>query len=70
MFVAEKKAALKVVKDRLDDVGIGHLAIDLDGADLSATKVMQQVAHTLEVLRSAVMSRTSGNRDPQAMCRC
>jgi very-short-patch-repair endonuclease len=54
LFVAEKKAALEVVKRRLDDVGLGHLAIDLHGADLSPKKVMQQVAHTLEVVRSSV----------------
>lgn len=54
LFVAEKKAALEVVKRRLDDVGLGHLAIDLHGADLSPKKVMQQVAHTLEVVRAAV----------------
>jgi very-short-patch-repair endonuclease len=54
LFVAEKKAALEVVKRRLDEVGLGHLAIDLHGADLSPKKVMQQVARTLEVVRSAV----------------
>ena len=54
LFVAEKKAALEVVKRRLDEVGLGHLAIDLHGADLSPKKVMQQVAHTLEVVRSSV----------------
>jgi very-short-patch-repair endonuclease len=54
LFVAEKKAALDVVKRRLDEVGLGHLAIVLHGADLSPRKVMQQVARTLEVVRSAV----------------
>ena len=54
LFVAEKKAALDVVKHRLEEVGLGHLAIVLHGADLSPRKVMQQVAHTLEVVRSAV----------------
>lgn len=54
LFVAEKKAALDVVKRRLEEVGLGHLAIDLHGADLSPKKVMQQVAHTLEVVRSSV----------------
>ena len=53
LFVAEKKAALEVVKRRLDDVGLGHLAIDLHGADISPNKVMQQVARTLEVVRSS-----------------
>ena len=54
LFVAEKKAALDVVKRRLEQVGLGHLAIVLHGADLSPRKVMQQVAHILEVVRSAV----------------
>jgi very-short-patch-repair endonuclease len=54
LFVAEKKAALEVVKRRLDEVGLGHLAIELHGADLSPKKVMQQVAHTLEVVRSSI----------------
>jgi hypothetical protein len=54
LFVAEKKAALDVVKRRLEEVGLGHLAIVLHGADLSPRKVMQQVAHTLQVVRAAV----------------
>jgi very-short-patch-repair endonuclease len=54
LFVAEKKAALDVVQDRLEAVGLGHLAIILHGADLSPKKVMQQVAHTLQVVRTAV----------------
>ena len=54
LFVAEKKAALDVVKRRLEEVGLGHLAIVLHGADLSPKKVMQQIAHTLEVVRTAV----------------
>jgi very-short-patch-repair endonuclease len=54
LFVAEKKAALDVVKRRLEEVGLGHLAIVLHGADLSPKKVMQQVAHTLQVVRTAV----------------
>jgi hypothetical protein len=32
LFVAEKKAALEVVKRRLEEVGLGHLAIDLHRA--------------------------------------
>ena len=54
LFVAEKKAALDVVKHRLEEVGLGHLAIVLHGADLSPRKVMQQVAQTLQVVRTAV----------------
>jgi hypothetical protein len=54
LFVAEKKAALDVVKRRLEEVGLGHLAIVLHGADLSPKKVMQQVAHTLGIVRASV----------------
>jgi very-short-patch-repair endonuclease len=35
LFVAEKRAALQVVLDRLGRVGLGHLALDLHGADTS-----------------------------------
>lgn len=54
LFVAEKKAALEVVAKRLARVGLGYLAIDLHGADISPRKVMEQVAHTLDEVRSAV----------------
>lgn len=54
LFVAEKRAALEVVLRRLQEVGLGHLAIDLHGADLSPRKVMQQVAGALDKVRNAV----------------
>ncbi|HKV93642.1 MAG TPA: AAA domain-containing protein [Candidatus Angelobacter sp.] len=53
LFVAEKRAALDVVLHRLDEAGLSHLAIDLHGADLSPKKVMQHVAHTLEMVRNS-----------------
>jgi predicted ATP-dependent serine protease len=46
VFVAEKKAVLEVVKRRLEEVGLGHLAIDLHGADLSPKKVMEQISQS------------------------
>jgi hypothetical protein len=54
LFVAEKRAALEVVLKRLREIGLGHLAIDLHGADLSPRKVMQQVADALDKVRNAV----------------
>lgn len=54
LFVAEKRAALEVVLKRLRENGLGHLAIDLHGADLSPKKVMQQVADALDKVRNAV----------------
>jgi very-short-patch-repair endonuclease len=53
LFVAEKRAALDVVLSRLNNVGLGHLAIDLHGADLSPRRVIQQVARTLDAVRAS-----------------
>lgn len=41
LFVAEKRAALDVVRGRLRDAGLEHLALDLHGADLSRRTVME-----------------------------
>lgn len=53
LFVAEKRAALEVVMNRLAAVGLDHLAIDLHGADLAPKKVMETVAKTLNLVRDA-----------------
>ncbi|HET9695643.1 MAG TPA: AAA domain-containing protein, partial [Terriglobales bacterium] len=53
LFVAEKRAALEVVLRRLQESGLGHLTIDLHGADVSPRKVMEQVARTLDTIRSS-----------------
>jgi len=53
LFVAEKRAALDVVKRRLDDRGLGHLCLDLHGADISRRQIMRQVAESLEAVRDA-----------------
>lgn len=52
LFVAEKRAALQVVMDRLQKAGLGHLYLDLHGADVSQRKVMEKIRETLEVVRS------------------
>jgi very-short-patch-repair endonuclease len=43
LFVAEKRAALEVVQRRLEREGLGHLALDLHGADLTRQQVMQRI---------------------------
>jgi very-short-patch-repair endonuclease len=53
LFVAEKRAALEVVRRRLDEVQLGHLALDLHGADISRREVMKQVAQSLLFVRQA-----------------
>ncbi len=54
LFVAEKRAALSVVLDRLERIGLGHLALDLHGADLTRQQILKKVAHSLDQLRDSV----------------
>lgn len=51
LFVAEKRAALEVVLQRLDSNGLGHLALDLHGAEISRRALMQRFAESLALVR-------------------
>ena len=53
LFVAEKRAALKVVQRRLKASNLDHLAMDLHGAELSPKKVMARIGETLSAVRNA-----------------
>ncbi|MFN8558611.1 MAG: AAA domain-containing protein [Dehalococcoidia bacterium] len=53
LFVAEKRAALDVVLRRLEQAGLGHLALDLHGADISRREVMKRLADSLGLIRAA-----------------
>jgi len=53
LFVAEKRAALEVVLQRLEKVGLGHLALDLHGADISQRALIQRLGETLAQVREA-----------------
>jgi very-short-patch-repair endonuclease len=55
LFVAEKRAALEVVKKRLESVGLGHLVLDLHGADISRKAVMARLADALDAVRTSVL---------------
>ena len=54
LFVAEKRAALEVVLNRLQRLGLGHLALDLHGADVSRRAVMARVAEAFEAVRESI----------------
>lgn len=54
LFVAEKRAALEVVKKRLTQVGLERIAIDMHGADVSPRLVLEQVGTALEAVRTSV----------------
>jgi hypothetical protein len=53
LFVAEKRAALEVIKKRLKHVGLEHIAIDMHGADVSPRLVLEQVSKALEAVRTS-----------------
>jgi very-short-patch-repair endonuclease len=52
LFVAEKRAALDVVLERLRAISLGHLCLDLHGADISRKVVARQLKNTLDLIRS------------------
>ncbi len=51
LFVAEKRAALEVVLRRLEETGLGHLVLDLHGADISTRAVMKRIGEALSLIR-------------------
>jgi len=54
LFVAEKRAALEVVKKRLKQVGLEDIVIDMHGADVSPKLVLKQVGAALDAVRKSV----------------
>jgi hypothetical protein len=53
LFVAEKRAALEVVMDRLERKGLGYLALDLHGAGITRREVMKRFAESWDVVRQS-----------------
>jgi very-short-patch-repair endonuclease len=54
LFVSEKRAALQVVLDRLEKRGLGHLALDLHGAEVSRQDVMVRLQESLEQVNQPI----------------
>ena len=59
LFVAEKRAALDVVLERLKSISLGHLCLDLHGADISRKLVARQLKDSLDLIRSVTMPDTA-----------
>ncbi len=53
LFVAEKRAALDVVLERLRRTHLDHLALDLHGADISRRATAQRLADSLDLVRES-----------------
>ena len=52
LFVAEKKAALDVVKKRLDGVGIGEFCLELHSNKTDKTDVLRRMENTLSLAKA------------------
>ncbi len=52
LFVAEKKAALSVVRDRLCSVGLGPFCLELHSSKANKQEVLEQLRETLDVAAS------------------
>ncbi len=48
LFVAEKMAALEVVKNRLTAAGLGHVCLELHGAKARKSQFVQELKQTME----------------------
>ena len=59
LFVAEKMAALEVVKRRLDKAGLGEACLELHSHKTNKKEVLQELARTLEVGKPQVKARES-----------
>ena len=51
LFVSEKMAALKVVKDRLDDMGLGLYCLEVHSAKASKTQVLGAIRERMQAPR-------------------
>ena len=56
LFVAEKRAALDVVRKRLTEAGLGSLVLDLHGSDVTRRQAYGQLLGSMRALRAAAPS--------------
>jgi very-short-patch-repair endonuclease len=60
LFVAEKRAALDAVRKRLERVGLGHLVLDLHGADVKRKTIYQGLVAADRAARTAQPPEIAG----------
>jgi hypothetical protein len=69
LFVAEKRAALDVVKKRLEDVGLGELSLDLHNKSSKPAAVRDQIRTALDMRVSADTDALRTHTDAAASSR-
>ena len=60
LFVAEKMAALEVVKRRLENVGLGALCLELHSNKANKKAVLEELGRTLSLTRPADIDASAG----------
>ncbi len=69
LFVAEKKAALDVVKKRLDSIGIGDFCLELHGGKTDKSDVLKRLDATLSAGKIPVSDRFAREAEEVAQLR-
>ena len=65
LFVAEKMAALDVVKHRLENIGLGEMCLELHSHKANKKHVLEDLKHTLDLLPPKVEDVESHYRELQ-----
>ncbi len=65
LFVAEKQAALEVVKRRLDDVGLASISLDLHDKSAKPAAIRRQIQQALDLVADSDEARLASTRQEQ-----
>jgi hypothetical protein len=66
LFVAEKQAALEVVKRRLDDVGLASISLDLHDKSAKPSAIRRQIQQALDLVADSDGAQLALTREEQA----
>jgi len=66
LFVAEKQAALEVVKRRLDDVGLASISLDLHDKSAKPSAIRSQIQQALDLVAHSDGAQLGRTREEQA----
>ncbi len=69
LFVAEKKAALDVVKKRLDGVGIGDFCLELHGVKADKAEALRSIERTLSLTGGEDLGYAAGASETEKLRR-
>jgi ABC-type sugar transport system ATPase subunit len=65
LFVSEKMAALGVVKDRIDHMGLGLFCLEVHYAKATKAQVLHTLKERMDAAASAPTPKRSNEREPR-----